>query len=125
MLSCGAPDAHAALDNPVNLTVSLPLPVLLKIVFHIPEGCLIRQRTDGSGPESLTFAKDDFCVVVGPALVFAGKIQVYIRLFIPLKAQESLKGNIKAVLREGMSADRAELIRHVASGHAAVFFYFL
>ncbi len=53
VLSRGAPYAHTALNDPVDLTVSLPLPMLLKIVLHIAVGRLVRQGTDGPRPEGL------------------------------------------------------------------------
>ena len=74
VLASGAPYAHAALYDPVDLAVSLPLPMLLKIVLHIAEGRLVRQGADGPCPEGLALSKDHLRVIVGAALVFSGEV---------------------------------------------------
>ena len=125
MLAGGTPHAHAALDDPVDLAGALVLAPLLVIVFHIAEGRLVRQGTDGPGPEGLALSEDDLRVLVGLGLVVAGEIQVDIRLLVPLEAQEGLEGNVKAVLLKGPSADRAGLVRHIAAGRSRVFPHFL
>ena len=57
-------------------------------------------------------------MTVGPGLVFAGEVQVDIRHLAAAEAQESLEGDVKAVLHILGAADRAYLVRHV--GAAAV-----
>ena len=48
-------------------------------------------------------------------LIFAGKVQVDIRLLIPLKSEERFKWDIETVLNQRLSADRAHFIRHIAA----------
>ena len=74
MLSRSPSHADTALHDPVDLTVSLPLSVLLKIVLYITKGRLIRQCTDGSGPEGLALTENNLGIIMGTALVFSGKV---------------------------------------------------
>ena len=74
MLSRSAPHSHAALDDAVDLTVSLAAAPLLVVFLHIAEGRLVRQGADGPRPEGLALAKDDLRVVVGLALVLSGEV---------------------------------------------------
>ena len=115
MLSRGAPHTDTALHKAVNLALSLSGPVLLKVVFHIAEGRLFRQGTYCACAERLPFSEDDLRIGVRRALVLTRKVQVDIRLFVSLKAEEGLKGNIKAVFSHFCAAVRADLIRHVAA----------
>ena len=118
MLSRSPPHSHAALNDAVDLAVALSASPFLIIFFHIAEGRLVRQGADGPCPEGLALAEDNLRVVVGLTLVFSGKVQVNIRLLVPLKSEESFKWNIKSVLFQERTADRAFLIRHIAARHA-------
>ncbi len=71
---------------------------LFIVIFHIAEGRLIRQRTDGSCPEGLSCTENNLRIFVGLTLVITGEVQVDIRLLVSLKSQEGLKGNIKSLL---------------------------
>ena len=106
MLTRGSLNTHAALDNPVDLTFSLSLAPLFVEILHIAVCGLIRQRADGARAEGITLAEDDLGVVVGLALVLAGKVQVDIRLLVALKSQESFKRDVKAVLFQRFPANR-------------------
>ena len=98
MLPCGAPHAHTALHNAVNLTGPLVFPALLIIVFHISKSSLVRQCTDRPGAEGLPISKDHLCIFMCLTLILAREIQVYIRLLVSLKAQKRLERNVKSVL---------------------------
>ena len=50
---------------------------------------------------------------MGFGLILAGKIQVNIGNLITAEAQESLKGDIEAVLHIGRPTYRADLVRHI------------
>ena len=82
---------------------------LFVIIFHITERCLIRQCTDGSRTEGLSFTEDNLRIFVGLTLILAGEVQVDIRLLVSLESQEGLKRNIKPIFfqrlrrRPGMS----------------------
>ena len=60
--------------NPVDLTISLSLSMLLKIILHISVGRLICQSTDGTRTERLSFTEDNLRVIMGAALVFTREV---------------------------------------------------
>ena len=123
VLTGTSPDSGTPCDNPVDFAGSLVDAPLLKIIFHIPKGSLVRQGCNGSRTEGLSVAENNLRVLMGFTLVLTGEVQVNIRLLISLKSQEGFKRNIKALLGQRMSAHRAVLIRHITSGTATVFFY--
>ena len=120
MLSGASSDSRTARDDPVDLTGTLLVAALLIIVFHIAKGGLIRQRGDGSGAEGLSGAEDYLRIFMGLTLVFTGKVQVDIRLLVALEAEEGFKGNVKAILFQQFSADRAVFVRHIAARPARI-----
>ena len=65
MLPRRTPHPDTALNYPVNFTVALMAPMLFKIIFHIAEGRLISQGSDGPGPEGLSGAEYHFRVFMG------------------------------------------------------------
>ena len=113
-------DPCTSKHDPVDLTFALTLSPLGKIILHVSERRLIRQRSDGSGPVCLSGTKDDFRVLVGITLIITGEIQVDIRFFIPLKSQERLERNVESVLLKRLAADRARLIRHIPSAASGI-----
>ena len=120
MLSGASSDSRTARDDPVNLTGTFLIATLLVIIFHVAKGGLIRQRGDGSGAEGLSGAEDYLRIFMGLTLVFTGEVQVDIRLLVALEAEEGFKGNVKAVLFQQFSADRAVFVRHVAARPARI-----
>ena len=74
MLSRCPPYADTSLNDPVDLTISLSLSMLLKIILHISVGRLICQSTDGTRTERLSFTEDNLRVIMGAALVFTGEV---------------------------------------------------
>ena len=74
MLSRCPSDADTTLNDPVDLTVSLPLSVLLKIILHITVRRLVRQRTDRPRAERLAFTENNLRVVMRTALVLTGEV---------------------------------------------------
>ena len=123
MLSGRTADTGTALNDTVDLAVTLMLSPLLVVILHITESRLFRKGTDCSGLEGLTLSENNLCISVGIRLIFTGEVQVDIRLFISLKTKESLKRNIKTFFVHLCSAFRTDLIRHITSSHACVFFY--
>ena len=115
MLSRASAHARTALYNPVDFAVSLLASALFKIIFHITKRRLIRQCADRTGTERLSCAENNFRIFMRLTLIFAGKVQVDIRLLIPLKSKERFKRNIETVLNQRLSADRAHFIRHIAA----------
>ena len=124
MLSGGTTDTCASLHDPVDLAVSLVHTTLFVIIFHITERCLIRQRTDRSGTESLSRTKDYFCIFMCLTLILTGEVQVDIRFLVSLESKECLKWNIKAFFQHLCPTFRADFIWHVTSGHSSEFFDF-
>ncbi len=120
MLSCGAPYPDTALHQSVNLRIPLGNAPLLVIFLHHAEGGFVRQRADGAGLEGIAVAEDHTRVGVRLRLVFAGEVQIDIRLLVAVEAQEGFKGNIKAPAVEFRAALRALLRRHVAARHTGI-----
>ena len=94
MLPCRPAHADTALYNTVDLTVSLADLTLFIIFFHITKCGLVCQRTDRAGTEGLTFSENNLRILMRFTLVISGEVQVDIRLFVSLKAKESLKWDI-------------------------------
>ncbi len=123
VLSCRPLHPHTAGNQAVNLTGTLSLAALLKVFFNIAVSRLIRQRTHGSRPERLPFSKDNFGVIVGLTLVFAGEIQVNIRFLIAFKAQKRFKRNVKSLFFQRFAAHRTGAIRHITACHTRELFH--
>ncbi len=119
MLSRGAPHAHTALHNAVDLAGPFVFSALFIIVLHIAKSGLVRQRADRPGAEGLAISKNNLRIFVRLTLVFARKIQVYIGLFVSFKAKKCLERNVKTVLNELLPADWTELVRHIAACHSS------
>ena len=65
MLARRAAHTHAALDDPIDLAVSLVLSPLLVIIFHITKSRLVRQCSDGPRPEGLACTENDLRILMG------------------------------------------------------------
>lgn len=89
MLSRGAPHAHAAFHNTVDLAGPFVFSALFIIVLHIAESSLVRQRTDRPGAKGLAISKDNLRIFVCLTLIFARKIQINIGLFVSFKTQKT------------------------------------
>ena len=98
VLARGPAHSGAALDDPVDLTVPLPLSPLFIIIFHIAECRLLRQSTDSSRLKGLSRTENNLYIPVGFSLIIPGEVQVDIRLLVSFKSQESFKGDIKSFL---------------------------
>ena len=120
MLSCRPAHPGASLDDPVDLTVPLSLSSFLIIVLHIAKGSLFCQGADGPRFKGLSGAENNLYIPVGFSLVISGKVQVDIRLFVPLKSQEGFKRNIKSFLFQRFPAHRTLLIRHIAASPSRI-----
>ncbi len=86
VLAGGPLHAHTALDDPVDLTAPLGPPSFVIVVSDIAVGRLIRQGTHSPRPEGLALPEDHLRVIVCLTLILAGKVQIDIRLLVPLKA---------------------------------------
>ena len=119
MLPRASSDARTPHDKAIDLTGPFPHPMIFIIIFHIAKSRLIRQRTDRTRAVSLPVTENNFRIFMRLTLVFAGKIQIDIRLFIAFETEKRFKGNVKSFLLQRRSADRAILIRHITAGAAA------
>ena len=86
---------------------------LFQVTLYEAVGGFVRQRRNGAGPKDLGLAEQLFREPVRPGLVFTGKIEVDIRLLIPLKSHEHFKGNVEAVLSKRCTTFRAGFVRKV------------
>ena len=125
MLAGRPPDSRASLHNPVYFAAAFVNSFFLIIVFHKTESGLVCQCPDGSRLKGLSGAEDNLCVFVRLCLIFPRKIQVNIRLLVPLEPQKGLKRNVKAEFLHFSAAHRTVFIRHIAPGHShlPVFFH--
>ena len=118
MLSGGLPDIRNADGQALDLGPPSVLSLLLKVIHDIAVRRLGGQAGHGSRAEGLPRAEDHLRVLMRLGLVLTREIKVDIRLLVPLKAKERLKGNVKAKLQKLRSALRALPVRHVAARHA-------
>ncbi|SCH49485.1 Uncharacterised protein [uncultured Faecalibacterium sp.] len=121
VLTRGALDAGAAQSQAVLLRMVHRAAALIQIFFDIAVGGLVLNTGHGARLEHVGFAEQLLGIAVHIGLIFAGKIQVDIRLFIAVEAEEGLEGNIVAVHQHPGAAVGAVFIRQVkAVVHAAV-----
>ena len=125
MLSRGTAHTYTALDDAVDLTIALSRPPFLIVFFYIAEGSFICQRTDGACAEGLALSEDNLRIIVSLALILTREVQIDVRLLVALKSKEGFKRNVKSVLFQRGSADRAGFIRHIAARHSGKSLYLL
>ena len=113
MLSGGALDASAADGQAVHFGVVQENALLLGIFLDKAVSRFVRDRADGAGFEYVVTSEQLLRVAVGARLVLAGEIQVDIRRFVAVKAEERLERDVVTVLQELLTAFRAFLVGHV------------
>ena len=62
MLACRSSDSRTALDDPVDLAVTLVLATLFVIILDITECRFLCQGTNRTSLECLTFSEDNLCI---------------------------------------------------------------
>ena len=125
MLSRRSSHAGASPCEPLHLAAALADPPVLAISQRVSVGRFIRNCCDRSRLERLLMAEDNLCVRMCLRLILAGEVKVDIRLLVPLKAQERLKGDVKPGPHQLLSAIRAHLHRHVHAALSGVGFHLL
>ena len=121
VLTRGALDAGAAQSQAVLLGVVHRAAALIQILFHIAVGSLVLNTGYGACLEHIGLAEQLLGVAVHVGLIFAGKVQVDIRLLVAVEAEEGLEGDIVTVHQHPGAAVGAVFIRQVkAVIHAAV-----
>ena len=123
MLSGRTAHANTALQQTLNFHRPLRNSFLLKIIFHITVCRLIRKCTYRTGTECLSGTKNNFRICMGFTLVFTGKVQINIRLFIPVKSKECFKRYVMSIAHKFCPTIRTFLRRHIKSGTAGKRFY--
>ena len=118
MLSCTSPDPGTSHRDTLDLTAPFSLLVFFVVILHEPIGSLIRQSSDGSRLEGMSFAEKYLCIFMSLRLVISREVQVDIRLLISLKSEECLKWDIKTRLDQSLPAHRTLLIRHIIPASA-------
>ena len=87
-----------------------------KIMFGITE-CSLRLHTAYSTGFKYIFRSEQFFgIPMSAALIFTGKVQIYIRRFITVKSQKCFKRNIMSVPLHIRSAFRTVLLRQIKTG---------
>ena len=112
-------DAGAPLRQAQLLGTVVDNALFLLIFFHIADSRFIRYGSDGAGLKHVVLTKERLCVAVRTALIFAGEVEIDIRGFIAVKAEEGLKRNGVAIPVIIRSADRAFFRRQVKPGAIA------
>ena len=123
MLSGSSSDSRTSLHNTVNFADTFVLTTFFIIIFYISKGCFISQCTNGSGTESLSRTKDNFCISVSLTLIVTGEVKVNIRFFISFESKECFERNIKTFFFQWLSAHRTVSVFHVTSNLAGIGFY--
>ena len=92
VLTRGPAHSGAALDDPVDLTVPLPLSPLFIIIFHIAECRLLRQSTDSSRLKGLSRTENNLYIPVGFSLIIPEKFRSISGSLSPLNPRKVSKG---------------------------------
>ena len=115
MLPRSPVNSNAALGYSVNLTFTFVNFPLFKIFLNISVCRFFCNGSYCTCTEGLSFTKYNLRVLMRLTLVLTGEVKVNIRLFISLKTEECLKGNIKSRLNKGFTTVRTYSVRHITS----------
>ena len=122
MLTGVSADACTALDQAVFLRASNFHLALCHVFFDVAVCGFFRNRADSSRAEYMVMPEQLAGVPVNGRLILTGEVQVNIRYFIAVEAQERLKRNGKSLLIERFSALRTGLVRHICAAAKALIF---
>ena len=115
MLSGGALDSRTMLSKPVSLIFVYRNPLLLIKLSHISVSSLICDSSHRTGLENILFSEYRTDILMGYGLILSGKVKIYIRFLIAVKAQECGERNGEAVSVHLCAANGAFLRRHIYS----------
>ncbi len=116
MLSCGLLDSDYFFGQSLFLYQRPVFIQFFEIRVDQTQRVFFRISGYGPSPEGVIFAKHLFYKTVSTGLIKSGKIQIYIRLFITVKTQESFKGYVVPVTLHVCSAIRTTGRRQIISG---------
>ena len=115
--------AHAG-TQPCTIRLISQLRLLLSpfliIFLYISECRFIRQGTDGSCLEGLTFSENNLCIIMGLGLWYSPeKFKSISGSLSPLNPRKVSNGNVKALSwsSRGVPHYRADPVRHIAARH--------
>lgn len=106
-------DAHAAMGHLVDVGNVLFDALFLEEFLDVAERCLVGDSLDGTSAIDIVLAEQDFRVFMRDRLIGTGEVQVDIRDFIAVEAEEDGKRDVVAVFNHGFAADRAYFVRQV------------
>lgn len=108
--------ADAAVHQPVDLRPTEGHPLFLEIFHDVAVGGFGREGAERSRLEYVPLAEQLLGVLMYPSLHLAREVQVDIRGFFSVEAEEGLKGNVVPVGKQPLAADRAVLLRQIKAG---------
>ena len=119
VLARGTFDARAGNGKAFFLRAGKHARTFFGILFHVAERGFICDGCDGAGLEDVFAAEQRLRIAVRTALVFAGEVEVDIRRFVAVKAEERLEWDGVAVAVEIFAAARALFRRQIKAGKVA------
>ena len=115
MLTCSSFHPFTTGSQPWNLEIiNVSLSFFCKF-FHKSHRSFFCDGSYGSGFKNIFFAKYFSYIFMSIRLIFPGKVKIYIRLLISLKAQKCCKWNGKSVSIHKVSAPWTNLFIHINS----------
>ena len=89
---------------------------VLLILLNISKGSLFSDSCYCSGLKDILLSKYLAHELMRNRLIFAGEVEVDIRLLVPVKAQERRKRNVESVLVHRGTTSDTYLVRHIKTG---------
>lgn len=108
-------DAHAAMGHFINVGNVLLDALFLEEFLDVAKRRLVGDGLDGACAVDVVLAKEDFRVFVGNRLIGTREVQVDIRDFVAVEAEEDGKRDVVAVFDERFAADWADLVGKVVA----------
>src|SRR4051812_46932034 len=93
-------DASTALHEPINFSSTQMEVIIIHISTDIAICSFFCNGTDCSCTIYIIFSEKLLCIVMGKSLVFPTEVQIDIRNFISIEAQESFKRDILSIFFE-------------------------
>ena len=115
MLSGRSLNADQSCRTAVELGIRHRLPLGITDVLYKRNGILIRKAADRTGAEGMVLSEKLFYILMGARLIFAGEVQVDIRLFVSVETEEGLKRDILSVGKHHGAALRTWFDRKVVT----------
>lgn len=108
-------DAHAAMGHLVDVGNVLLDALFLEELLDVAKRRLVGNGLDGACPVDVVLAEEDFCILMRDRLVGTGEVEVDIRNFIAVEAEEDGKRDIVAIFDKRFAADRADFVGQIVA----------